>query len=113
MGEIEIFEAYQVLRHRIGGISATEIGGLYTRQDRACTRIPTVRRFEMTTLVYSAPDPQTGDTAALEFYLQAAAKIVETVAFGRAPQTSPAAVEKLLQLACEIKRAAENLRYDS
>lgn len=76
---------------------------------RGRNRIRTVRRDKMPKLVYSAPP----ETAALDVYLQAAARIVETVAFEMAPQTSSAAVEELLKLACGIERAADNLRHDA
>ena len=64
----------------------------------------------MTVLVYSAPEPKHGDAAALEIYLQAAAKIVETVAFEMATQSPSDSVEELLELACNIQRVANNLQ---
>lgn len=66
----------------------------------------------MATLVYSAPEPTQGDAAAMEIYLQAAAKIVETVAFEMATKTPAASVEILLELACGIERAAADLKQD-
>lgn len=66
----------------------------------------------MPRLIYSAPEPKMGDTVALEIYLQAAAKIVETVAFEMATQAPPASVEELLKLACGIERAVDNLRQN-
>ena len=67
----------------------------------------------MASSVYSVPYPLQDDWASLEFYLQAAAKIVETVAFEIAPQTSSATVEELLKLACGIERAVDDLRQNA
>ena len=53
----------------------------------------------MTVLVFSAPEPKQGDSAPLESYLQAAALIVETVAFELATKSPSASVEELLEIA--------------
>ena len=62
----------------------------------------------MTVLVFSAPEPKQGGSAPLESYLQAAALIVETVAFEVATKSPSASVEELLEIACSIQRVASS-----
>jgi hypothetical protein len=64
----------------------------------------------MTRLVYSSSYILEENANDLDIYLQAAAKIVETVAFEMATQASAASVEEMLELACAIERAAAGLR---
>lgn len=64
----------------------------------------------MTRLVYSPSYLLEENANGLDIYLQAAAKIVETVAFEMATLASAASVEEMLELACAIERAAAGLR---
>ena len=63
----------------------------------------------MTRLVYSPTYLLEDKTTDLSIYLQAAAKIVETVAFEMARDASATSVEEMLQLACAIEDAADGL----
>lgn len=56
--------------------------------------------------------PPRREPEGLEDYLQAAAKIVETVAFEMASKGSASSVQELLALACGIEQAATRLRGD-
>lgn len=64
----------------------------------------------MTVLVFNAPEPKQGDSGPMENYLQAAALIVETVAFEMATEAPSASVEELLEIACSIQRVASSLQ---
>lgn len=64
----------------------------------------------MTRLVYCPSYRLEENETDLDIYLQAAAKIVETVAFEMSTQASADSVEEMLELACAIERAAAGLR---
>lgn len=64
----------------------------------------------MPCLVYSAANVTKGDQPPVEVYLEAAAKIVETVAFETAMRTSASTIEEMLGIACHLEQLAQRLR---
>ncbi|UWR27157.1 hypothetical protein K3757_04230 [Sulfitobacter sp. S223] len=64
----------------------------------------------MPTLVFDATRPKREDPAAFDMYLEAAAKIVETVAYEMATRASASTVEELMGIACRIEKAAGRIR---
>ncbi len=64
----------------------------------------------MTFLVYDGICAKARETVDFDDFLNAAAKIVETVAFEMAMQTTAETVEELLKLAAGIEHAAGKLK---
>jgi len=64
----------------------------------------------MPTLVFDATRPISNETAAFDMYLEAAAKIVETVAYEMATRASASRIEELMAIACRIEKAADRIR---
>ncbi|MEH6644688.1 hypothetical protein [Sulfitobacter sp.] len=64
----------------------------------------------MPTLVFDATRPTPPDTAAFDVYLEAAAKIVETVAYEMATRASASRIEELMAIASHIEKTAARVR---
>ncbi len=65
----------------------------------------------MTSLIYDRIRAKTCKTAEFDDLLNAASKIVETVAFEMATQASAETIEELLGLAAGIENAAAKLKH--
>jgi hypothetical protein len=63
----------------------------------------------MNSLVFDYDTCIEAEQVQLDFYLVAAARIIETVAFEASMNTSPQTVQKLLALSCDVEQAAQRL----